>query len=214
MHVIKSKYWENWSAFPLSDSKQCIFNHDFHLQVFHMKDTAFNKLSTSIVSLNIFCILIDCLLKTNPPSYESIFGKIKHAKETSDGNVGFAKAAAGILCASGEYCILENTEWNKSQLLLRLQEYRKCHIVWRCQFIKVQYDELPCLILLFQWGARFCLGSQWPSLSPASSSVSKVFVFGFFSWFVTFIGLHLTNLRHLPRYFPVIAGIVLALRFL
>lgn len=31
-----------------------------------MKDTAFNKLSTSIVSLNIFCILIDCLLKTNP----------------------------------------------------------------------------------------------------------------------------------------------------
>lgn len=35
-----------------------------------------------------------------PPSYESIFGKIKHAKETSDGNVGFAKAAAGILCAS------------------------------------------------------------------------------------------------------------------
>ncbi|XP_062597315.1 transmembrane protein 272-like [Saccostrea cucullata] len=35
-----------------------------------------------------------------PPSYDSIFGKIKHAKETSDGNVGFAKAAAGILCAS------------------------------------------------------------------------------------------------------------------
>ncbi|XP_048751319.1 transmembrane protein 272-like [Ostrea edulis] len=36
----------------------------------------------------------------DPPSYDSIFGKIKHAKETSEGNVGFAKAAVGILCAS------------------------------------------------------------------------------------------------------------------
>lgn len=49
-----------------------------------------------------------------PPSYESIFGKIKHAKETSDGNVGFAKAAMGILCASGENCELKNTECNKN----------------------------------------------------------------------------------------------------
>jgi hypothetical protein len=43
------------------------------------------------------------LFAEDPPSYDSIFGKIKHAKETSDGNVGFAKAAFGILCASGEY---------------------------------------------------------------------------------------------------------------
>lgn len=45
-------------------------------------------------------------IEEQPPSYESIFGKIKHAKETSDGNVGFAKAAMGILCASGENCEL------------------------------------------------------------------------------------------------------------
>ncbi|XP_022335581.1 transmembrane protein 272-like [Crassostrea virginica] len=35
-----------------------------------------------------------------PPSYESLYGKIKHAKETSDGNINFAKTAAGLICAS------------------------------------------------------------------------------------------------------------------
>lgn len=121
-------------------------------------------------------------IEEQPPSYESIFGKIKHAKETSDGNVGFAKAAMGILCASGENCELENTECNKITITSQITRIKKrYHIVWRGQFIKVHCDELTCLVLLFQWGARLCWGSQWPSRSPASSSVSIVFVFGLFS---------------------------------
>lgn len=120
-------------------------------------------------------------IEEQPPSYESIFGKIKHAKETSDGNVGFAKAAMGILCASGENYGLKNTECNKITITSQITRIKKrYHIVWRGQFIKVHCDELPCLVLLFQWGARLCWGSQWPSLSPASSSVSIVFVFGLF----------------------------------
>lgn len=106
-------------------------------------------------------------IEEQPPSYESIFGKIKHAKETSDGNVGFAKAAMGILCASGENFELENTECNKNHNYF--SDYKN------------KEKELMCLVLLFQLGARLCWGSQWPSLSPASSSVSIVFVFGLFS---------------------------------
>ncbi|CAC5408952.1 unnamed protein product [Mytilus coruscus] len=35
-----------------------------------------------------------------PPSYDSLFGKIAAAKVTSDGNVDFARKSIGILCGS------------------------------------------------------------------------------------------------------------------
>lgn len=38
-----------------------------------------------------------------PPSYESLYGKIKRAKVESDNNVGFFRTVAGLLFASGMY---------------------------------------------------------------------------------------------------------------
>ena len=40
-----------------------------------------------------------------PPSYDSFYGKIKHARDTSDGKVDFLKEAMKIAGASGK-CIL------------------------------------------------------------------------------------------------------------
>lgn len=42
-----------------------------------------------------------------PPSYESLYGKIKRAKVESDNNVGFFRTVAGLLFASGQMNILE-----------------------------------------------------------------------------------------------------------
>jgi succinate dehydrogenase/fumarate reductase-like Fe-S protein len=44
-----------------------------------------------------FVIFVDV---EQPPSYDSLFGKIKEAKDKSDGNVDFVNTCCAIICGS------------------------------------------------------------------------------------------------------------------
>ena len=53
--------------------------------------------------LHVIMIIITCTIFTDveaPPSYDSLFGKIKKAREESDDNVSFVKTCCGILLGS------------------------------------------------------------------------------------------------------------------
>jgi hypothetical protein len=47
-------------------------------------------------------IFFSLFLDEPPPSYDSLYGKIKRAKADSDSNVGFARTVATLLFASGK----------------------------------------------------------------------------------------------------------------